>query len=43
LEEPFSSVDFPLVKVGGKAVEILLSGDLSKRTVTIKPELVKYV
>lgn len=42
LEEPFSSVDFPLLKVGMTAVEILLSNDFSKRKIEIKPELIKY-
>jgi LacI family transcriptional regulator, galactose operon repressor len=40
LEEPFSSIDFPLQKVGATAVETLLSGDLSKRVLAVTPEIV---
>lgn len=40
LDEPFSSVDFPLQEVGGLAVETLLSGDLSNRVLTVTPEMI---
>jgi len=42
MKEPFDSVDFPLQEVGKTAVNTLLSGDLSKRILTISPELVIY-
>jgi len=40
LEEPFSSIDFPLQEVGALAVDTLLSGDLSSRVLTIAPKMV---
>jgi LacI family transcriptional regulator, galactose operon repressor len=40
MEEPFHSVDFPLQEVGARAVDELLRGDLSKRIITISPELI---
>lgn len=40
MEEPFSSVDFPLQEVGALSVDILLSGDTSCRTLTVSPKLV---
>ena len=43
LEEPFSSVDFPLLEVGKAAVNTLLSGDLSRRILSIIPKMVNYV
>jgi len=42
MEEPFSSVDFPLMEIGKTAVETLLGGDLSKHILSISPELVNY-
>jgi DNA-binding LacI/PurR family transcriptional regulator len=42
MDTPFCSVDFPLKKVGETAVEILLSEDLSRRTVIIPTKLIKY-
>jgi LacI family transcriptional regulator, galactose operon repressor len=42
MKEPFDSVDFPLQEVGKIAVNTLLSGDLSKRILTISPELINY-
>ena len=43
LEEPFSSVDYPLMKVGEKAIETLLSGDLSRRILLINPEFAEHI
>ena len=40
LDEPFSSVNFPLQKVGELAVDTLLSGDLSNRVLTVVPKLI---
>ena len=40
LDEPFSSVDLPLQKVGALAVDTLLSGDLSNRVLTVAPKLI---
>jgi LacI family transcriptional regulator len=42
MEEPFSSMDFPLREVGKTAMEILLSGKVFKRILKISPKLVIY-
>jgi LacI family transcriptional regulator, galactose operon repressor len=42
MEEPFNSVNFPLQEVGKMAVKTLLAGNLTKRILSVSPELVTY-
>ena len=42
MENPFNTVDFPLHKVGKKAVEVIMSGNLSRQILSVAPKLIQY-